>query len=169
MFSFHSICIATTIIQIVCNLNTQNGASIVCRSPSSGITAPNKCAQLHPFRLQYPTYAISMNSLYPTRNACVQWNHLASCCVLSLECLTVSLLVHRCFTYPACYIVLPRPWYCNFSDQFQYFLYDMHVANRNWTDARVYACTNVHVCNRDCMFSTATTCFHFIRFALRPQ
>ena len=37
----------------------------------------------------------------------------AYCCVLSLECLTVYLLVHRCSTYPACYIVLPRPGYHN--------------------------------------------------------
>ena len=32
----------------------------------------------------------------------------------------------------------------------------MYVSNRNWTDARINACTNVHVCNRHCMLSTAT-------------
>ena len=40
-------------------------ASIVCRSPSTTITATTRCAQLHLFRLQYPTHAININSLYP--------------------------------------------------------------------------------------------------------
>ena len=38
----------------VFSLNTKNCASIVCRSSSITTTVPTKCAQLHPFRLQYP-------------------------------------------------------------------------------------------------------------------
>ena len=77
MFALHSICIACTKIYIVFSLNTNNCALIVYRSSSITTTVPTKCAQLHPSCLQYPTYAINMNSLYPTRNACVQWNELA--------------------------------------------------------------------------------------------
>ena len=110
---------------------------------------------------------------------CVQPEHKKWCII----CMQVPLLwhhrPHQVRTTPSYPRAIPHT--CNQHEQpvpnkkcmcpmkSSCFQYDMHLSNKNWTDATINSCTNVHVCNTGSMFSTATTCFHYIRFLSRAQ
>ena len=58
---------------------------------------------------------------------------------------------------------------CVYPKEVACFLYQLHVSNRNWIDAKTNACINAHLCNRDCMYAIATASFKYVRFLLRTQ